>query len=159
MSGGNCYSTGSPQAAALQELLPHGSVPRGPSVRSKLLQHGSPTGAAPPRPPAPAWAPPWAAAWRSAPCGTHGLQGDSLLHQGPLHRPQGNFVSSTWSTSSPSFFTDLGTCKAVSHSSLSQLLLCSRFFFSPFLNLLSQRHKQHHLLAQVWAAVSPVGAS
>ena len=30
-----------------------------------------------------------AAAWRSAPCGTHGLQGDSLLHQGPLHMLQG----------------------------------------------------------------------
>ena len=40
-----------PQAATLQELLPHGSVPRGPSPRSKLLQHGSPTGGSSPQTP------------------------------------------------------------------------------------------------------------
>ena len=34
-------------------------------------------------------------------CGTHGLQGDSLLHQGPFHRLQGNCCSGTWSTSCP----------------------------------------------------------
>ena len=72
----------------------------------------------------------------------HGLPGDSLPHHGLPHGLQGNLCSGAWSTSSPSFFTDLGVCRAVSltysHSSLRlQLLLCSNF--SPFLNLLSQR--------------------
>ncbi|KAK4810986.1 hypothetical protein QYF61_014458 [Mycteria americana] len=38
----------------------------------------------------------------------HGLQGDNLLHHGLHHGLQGNLCSGTWSTSSPSFFTDLG---------------------------------------------------
>ncbi|KAK4821752.1 hypothetical protein QYF61_000813 [Mycteria americana] len=38
----------------------------------------------------------------------HGLQGDSLPHHGLNHWLQGNLCSGTWSTSSPSFFTDLG---------------------------------------------------
>ncbi|KAK4810807.1 LOW QUALITY PROTEIN: hypothetical protein QYF61_008779 [Mycteria americana] len=37
----------------------------------------------------------------------HGLQGDKLLHHGLRYRLQGNLCSGTWSTSSPSFFTDL----------------------------------------------------
>ncbi|KAK4811130.1 hypothetical protein QYF61_019761 [Mycteria americana] len=37
----------------------------------------------------------------------HRLQGDSLPHHGLHHKLQGNVSSSTWSTSSPSFFTDL----------------------------------------------------
>ena len=52
----------------------------------------------------------------------HGLQGDSLPHHGLPHGLQGNLCSSTWSTSSPSFFPDLGVCRvfplAYSHSSL-----------------------------------------
>ncbi|KAK4828040.1 hypothetical protein QYF61_022817 [Mycteria americana] len=37
----------------------------------------------------------------------HGLQGDSLPHHGLHQGLQGNLCSATWSTSSPSFFTDL----------------------------------------------------
>ncbi|KAK4807083.1 hypothetical protein QYF61_018424 [Mycteria americana] len=37
----------------------------------------------------------------------HGLQGDNLLHHGLHHGLQGNLCSGAWSTSSPSFFTDL----------------------------------------------------
>ncbi|KAK4831745.1 hypothetical protein QYF61_018943 [Mycteria americana] len=37
----------------------------------------------------------------------HGLQVDSLPHHGLHHGLQGNLCSSTWSTSSPSFFTGL----------------------------------------------------
>ncbi|KAK4824229.1 LOW QUALITY PROTEIN: hypothetical protein QYF61_012203 [Mycteria americana] len=37
----------------------------------------------------------------------HGLQGDSLPHHGLHQGPQGNLCSRAWSTSSPSFFTDL----------------------------------------------------
>ncbi|KAM9591464.1 uncharacterized protein ACIBXB_006257 [Morphnus guianensis] len=52
----------------------------------------------------------------------HGLQGDSLPHHGLHHGLQGNLCSGAWSTSSPSFFTDLGVCRVVSltcsHSSL-----------------------------------------
>ncbi|KAK4827475.1 hypothetical protein QYF61_018711, partial [Mycteria americana] len=61
----------------------------------------------------------------------HGLQGDSLPHHGLHQGLQGNLCSSPWSTSSPSFFTDLGGCRAValtySHCSL-RLLLHSNFF-------------------------------
>ena len=135
-----------------------------PSPRSKLLQHGSPTGGRqlPPDPllllrgllstgcssgpgPAPAAGalhgpqpPPGhihplqrgllhggAAAWRSAPCGTHRLQWDSLLHQGPLHRPQGNCCCEPGAPPA-SCCTHLGGCREVSHSSLTQTLLCSR---------------------------------
>ena len=44
----------------------------------------------------------------------HGLQGHSLPHHGLLHELQGNLCSSAWSTSSSSFFTDLGVCRVVS---------------------------------------------
>ena len=62
-----------------------------------------------------------------------GLQGDSLPHRGLPHGLQGNLCSSAWSTSSPSFCTDLGVCRVVSltcsHSSLwLQFLLSSNFF-------------------------------
>jgi len=42
-----------------------------------------------------------------------GLQGDSLPHHGLHHGLQGNFCSSTWSTSLLSFFTDLGVHRVV----------------------------------------------
>jgi len=44
----------------------------------------------------------------------HGLQGHSLPHHGLFHGLQGNLCSSTWSTSSASFFTDLGVCRVIS---------------------------------------------
>ena len=82
--------------------------------------------------------------WISAPLQTlHGLQGHSLPHHGLHHGLQGNLCSGTWSTSSPSFFPDLGVCRVVSltssHPSLQLQLLLRRNFF-PFLNMLSQRH-------------------
>ncbi|KAK4810648.1 hypothetical protein QYF61_007385 [Mycteria americana] len=44
----------------------------------------------------------------------HGLQGDSLPHHGLHHELQGNLCPGAWSTSSSSFFTDLGVCRVVS---------------------------------------------
>ena len=65
----------------------------------------------------------------------HGLQGDSLPHHGLPHGLQGNLCSGAWSTSSPSFFTDLGVCRVVSltysHSSLQLQFVVQ--FFSPSL--------------------------
>jgi len=91
----------------------------------------------------------------------HGLQGDSLPHHGLLHGLQGYLCSGAWSTSSPSFFTDLGVCRAV----LSHILTLSPaakwpfwrcgFFFFFFLNMLSQRHYHHHCWARPWPAAGP----
>ncbi|KAK4806787.1 hypothetical protein QYF61_005583 [Mycteria americana] len=39
----------------------------------------------------------------------HGLQRDNLPHHGLYHRLQGNLCFGAWSTSSPSFFTDLAS--------------------------------------------------
>ena len=43
----------------------------------------------------------------------HGLQGDSLPHHGLFHRLQGNVFSGAWTTSSPSFFNELGVCRVL----------------------------------------------
>lgn len=58
-------------------------------------------------------------------CGVlHGLQCEYLLHHCPLHKPQGNICFTTVfpgdcrSTSFPSFFSDPGACRAVSHTFL-----------------------------------------
>jgi len=64
----------------------------------------------------------------------HGLQGASLPQHGLHSGMQGKKICfSIWSTSSPSFFTDLGVCRVVSftssHSSL--LTATSPQFFSP----------------------------
>lgn len=71
----------------------------------------------------------------------HGLQGDWLLHHGLLQGLQDKFFSSFWSTSSPSFFNDLGVCRVVavtdSHSSLSQLQFFVAFLFFSSLNTFS----------------------
>lgn len=95
-----------------------------------------------------------AAAWRSAPCGTHGLQGDSLLHRGPLHRPQGNvpgappalLLHSPWGLQG--YFLLLSLLAAV-----------PQHFFSPFLKhiltdvqTISLTSLQPHLLACLWPA-------
>jgi len=76
----------------------------------------------------------------------HGLQEDSLPHHGLHHELQGKTPClGIWSTSSPSFFADLGVCRAVSltcsHSSLTAI--SPQIFFFPFLNMLSQRHYHH----------------
>jgi len=75
-----------------------------------------------------------------------GLQGDSLPHHGLHHELQGKTLcSGISSTSSPSFFTDLGVCRVVSftssHSSVSTAASLRVFF--PFLNMLSQRRYHH----------------
>jgi len=111
--------------------------------------------------PAPVWAPhgvtasfrhPSALAWgpfhglQVDICSTvdlHGLQGDSLPHHGLHHELQGKALcSGVSSTSSSSFFTDLGVCRVVSFTSSHSSLFTAispLFFFSPFLNMLSQR--------------------
>jgi len=67
-------------------------------------------------PPAPAWGP--FHGLQEGICSTedlHGLQGDNLPHHGLQHELQGKALcSSVSSTSSPSFFTDLGVCRVVS---------------------------------------------
>jgi len=64
----------------------------------------------------------------------HGLQGNNLPHHGLHHELQGKgLCSGILSTSSPSFFTDLGVCRVVSLTSSHSPLLTAnspqRFFF------------------------------
>ncbi|KAM9591171.1 uncharacterized protein ACIBXB_006070 [Morphnus guianensis] len=132
-----------PRAAVLHELLQHGSFPQGAVLQEQIAPVWVSCGVtSPARKPASAWASlfPWvhrsfqepAPAWAShgvtASFGRihllwhgvlHGLQGDSLPHHGLHHGLQGNLCSGAWSTSFPSFFTDLGVCRVVS-------LTCSR---------------------------------
>ena len=156
-SGANCSSTGPPRVAA-----PTGSpAPAWAPLHGLQLRPGacscggSPWAAASfrPHPPAPPWAPPWAAAWRSAPCGTPWAAGGQPAPPWSSPQAAGELLLRRLEHLLPSFFTDLGVCRAVPHSSLSQLLLRSSFF--PFLNLLSQRRKQHRSLVQVWPAAGP----
>jgi len=72
----------------------------------------------------------------------HGLQVDSLPHHGLHYMLQGNLCSGTWSTSSPSYFADLGVCRDFPHifSFLSPSDIAIMPFFLPFLNMLAQRH-------------------
>ena len=115
----------------------HGST--GPA--RSLLQHGAPHGvtASFRHPPALAWGP--FHRLQVDICSTvdlHGLQGDSLPHHGLHHELQGKApCSGVSSTSSPSFFTDLGVCRVVSftlsHSSFFTAV-SPQFFFFPFLN-------------------------
>ena len=79
--------------------------------------------------------------WISAPLWTSmGWQGDSLPYHGLLHRLHGNFCSSTWSTSSPSFCTDLGVCRVDSHTvsllspAANALVHLEEVYFFPLLN-------------------------
>ena len=121
-----------PQAAVLHKLDQHGPFPQ-----SAVLQEQT----------SPAWVPHRVLPENLLQCGVsmgcnflqsistcstvdlHGLQGDSLSHHGLLHRLQGNICSGAWSTSSPSFFTDLDVWRIVSltfsHSSLPVFLTLS----------------------------------
>jgi len=93
--------------------------------------------------PAPAWVPHRATGparsllQHGLPMESQPASGIHLLWRGVLHRLQGNLCSSAWSTSSPSFFNDLGVCRVVSlassHSSLSTAP-SQQFFFPPLLN-------------------------
>ena len=60
----------------------------------------------------------------------HRLQGDNLLHRGIHQGLQGNHYSGAWSTSSPSFFSARGVCRAVSLTFFSLLSHsgCTAFF-------------------------------
>jgi len=84
-------------------------------------------------------------------CGVfHVLQWHSLPHHGLRHGLKGSLCSGTWSTSSPSFFPDLGVCRVVS---LMFSLLCLAadaqvFGYFSFLTMLSQRHYHHHWWAR-----------
>lgn len=79
--------------------------------------------------PAPAWALPGLQFPSGISCiccrtrSSMGCRGDNLLHHGLLCRLQGNLCSGAWSSSSPSFLTDLGVCRAVSCTFLSLLTL------------------------------------
>lgn len=68
--------------------------------------------------------------------------GNGLLHHGSLLSCK-KFLLCAFITSCPSFCTDLGACRVCfSHISYSSLPAAQQF--SPFLNLLSQRHTQCH---------------
>jgi len=161
-----------PQAAVLHELLQHGSFPWSAVILQEQaapvwVPHRV---RSPSRKPGPAWAP-FSTGLQVLPgtcssvdfleghsllwvilglqvdiCSTvclHGLQGHSLPYHGLLRGLQRNLCSGAWSTSSLSFFTDLGVCSVVlltlSHSSF----LLQVFFF-PFLIMLSQRRYHCH---------------
>jgi len=85
--------------------------------------------------PAPACGPPWLQVHICSTVDVHGLQADSLPHNGLHHKLQGNLCSGAWSTSSPSFFPDLGVCRVISltysHYSVRLHVLPHRIFF-PF---------------------------
>lgn len=67
-------------------------------------------------------------------------RGNGLLHHGSLLSCK-KFLLCAFITSCPSFCTDLGACRVCfSHISYSSLPAAQQF--SPFLNLLSQRHTQ-----------------
>jgi len=119
-----------PQAAALHKLPQRGSFPRG----AVLQEQAAPGSAAPGRsllqcrlsiglqlpsgiPLLRRGVPSTGCRWRSATPWTSMDCRDSLPHHGLLHGLQGNLCSGTWSTSCPSFCTDLGVCRAISLTS------------------------------------------
>jgi len=92
----------------------------------------------------------------------HGLQGHSLPHRGLHHELQGKALCShISSTSSPSFFTDLGVCRVVpltsSHSSLFTAV-SPQSFFLPVL-----KYVIPELMGLAWASggsiLEPAGTS
>lgn len=154
-----------------EELLRYGSITWGPFFRNGLLHRGSPTGCNSwhttfscmgpawarvsfrPHPLAMVWGPLWVAVLVSAPSWSYmGIRETTCITMisvdcrgtsasalgGPI------FLSSDfsiWSVVSPTFF-----------SLLSQS--CCGEFFCPLLNILSQRHKQHHWCIHLWSALS-----
>lgn len=144
----SCPTTGcSPQPAAPAQALPLQVLSMGCTYfRSyALLHHGLFQGCM----------------WRSAPYGAHALQGNSLLHCGPLLSRWE--LLHAWSTSClPSALTLVAAGLFLPHflTPLSQLLQCcsEAVFFYPFLNLLSQRHPAL-LMAQLWPEIGPLGAA
>jgi len=109
----------------------HGSTGPGRS----LLEHGLPIGSQP--------LPGIPLLWRGVQSGLqveicttvglHGLQGHSLPHRGLLHGLQGNLFSGLWSTSSPSFYSELGVCRVVALMYLYSSLRLPLLVFFPLL--------------------------
>jgi len=136
-SGTGCSSVGPPRGhkPCQQTCSTVGSsLHEATGPARSLLQCGLPTGS---HPPAPAWGHPWAAGRDLLHREPPWAAGHSLPHQGLLHGLQGNLCPDAWSTSTPSFCTDLGVCRAVSlTSSHFSLLLekCTYRGFSRFLN-------------------------
>jgi len=163
-----CSSMGFlPWETVLHELLQHGCLPRGAALQepaaSMWVLHWV---TSPASKPAPLWTslsmgpqvlpgacssmgfPRGYSLLRTSTCSgmgsstvdLHGLQGDSLPYHGLLHGLQENLCSGAWSTSSTSFFTDLGVCRVVSLIfSLLSLAVIAVMPISPppFLNMLS----------------------
>ena len=112
----SCHQTCSSVGSSL-----HGAT--GPA--RSLLQRGLPTGSQPPSDTftcAGVGSSSMGCRWRSALPWTSMGARRSLAHHGLHHGLQGNLCSGAWSTSFPSFLTDLGLCRVVSltdsHSSL-----------------------------------------
>jgi len=156
----NCPSVGPPHGVQSfrNRLLQRGSPTGSQALPANLLRRRllSPRVRRSWQEPAPARAPqgvtasfryPPAPAWGSFHrlqvdiCSTmdlHGLQGHSLPHHGLHHELQGKALCfGILSTSSPSFFTDLGVCRVASLTSSHSSLLTAvspQVFFLPFLN-------------------------
>jgi len=104
----------------------------------------SPWTTVPARKPAPLWV-------------LYRMQGDNLCHHGLLHGLQGNFCSSTWSTSSPSFSFDLGVCRVVCLTFFSLLsLTAAAQCFLPFFNYIFAEAQPGQLTAQLCPALCPL---
>ena len=72
----------------------------------------------------------------------HGLQWNALPPHGLHHRLQGNLCPGAWSTSCPSFCTDLGVFRVLTPISYWKMPLCRVVFFF-FVNMLSQKWCHH----------------
>ena len=109
------FQHGSPMGSQALPANPIQRVLLSPVIcRSWQAPHGVTASFRPP--PAPAWGP--FQGLHMDTCSSmdlHGLQQDHLPHHGLHHALQGKTLcSSVSSTSSPSFFTDLGVCRVVS---------------------------------------------
>ena len=134
-SGENCSNIGPPRAAApARSPAPAWAPLHGLQVRSGICSgRGLPQAAASisAGPPAPPWSPSRAAAWNPAPPWySMGCKGTACFTRVLTTDPRGLLL---WCLEhlSPSFFTDLGPCKAVPLSSLSlPAVVCGTGFFS-----------------------------
>lgn len=72
-------------------------------------------------------------------CGLHQLQENKLHYHSLLYWLQWNFCSGACRNFAPSFFSDLGICRAGSLMFSHSLFSAAKQVFYPFLNMLSQR--------------------
>jgi len=122
------------QETVLHELLQCGSLPWGAVLQEQAAPawalHGVTASLG--HPPTPVWGP--FHGLQMDICSTvdlHGLWGDRLPQHGLLQGLQGNLCPGSWSTSSPSFFTDHGVCKVVSLTYSCSSLSTAPVFLSP----------------------------